>query len=222
MTGPIRILSAFRSDQRGSVLPMVALSLIVILGIAAIVIDLGQQHALHVQLQATADAAALAAASELPNRKKALIRAEEYVELNMPAARNGQVLREEDVVFGTWHQGTRQFIAGSKSPNAVQINVRRSSENGNAAPTFFMRIFGSDHVDLSAQALAGVVLFPGKSKLQDLDDEDRERLAEMQELLNEEQQERYRKYRNDPEEWLNDEEAAWILLEEFGKAVLLR
>lgn len=216
------VLRAFRRDERGGVLPLVALSLIVILGIAAIVIDLGQQHALHAQLQATADAAALAAASELPDQKKALKRAEEYVELNMPETRNGQVLREEDVIFGTWHEDARLFVAGSKAPNAVQISVRRSSENGNAAPTFFMHIFGRDHVDLSAQALAGVLLFPGRTRLEDFDDEDRERLAEMQDLLNKEQKERARKYRDDPEEWLSDEEAARILLEEFGKAVLLR
>lgn len=220
--GRIAMWDAFRRDERGGVLPMVALSLMVILGIAALAIDLGQQHALHAQLQATADAAALAAAAELPNQKKALQRAEEYVELNMPEAQNGQALREEDVIFGTWHEETRQFITGGKSPNAVQISVRRSSENGNAAPTFFMHIFGRDHVDLSAQALAGVFLFPGRTRVEDFDDEDRERLAEMQDMLEKEHKERARKYRNDPEEWLTDEEAARMLLEEFGKAVLLR
>lgn len=220
--GRIAMWDAFGRDERGGVLPLVALSLVVILGIAALAIDVGQQHALRAQLQATADAAALAAAAELPNEKKALKRAEEYVELNMPEAKNGRVLREEDVIFGMWQEETRQFIAGGKSPNAVQISVRRSSENGNAAPTFFMHIFGRDHADLSAEAMAGVVLFPGKTKLEDLDEDDMERLAEMKDLLEREQKERARKHRNDPREWLNDEEAARILLEEFGRAVLLK
>ena len=45
--------------------------------------------ALRTQLAATADAAALAAASELPDGKKARAKAKDYAEKNMPRAENG-------------------------------------------------------------------------------------------------------------------------------------
>jgi len=75
----------------------------VILGVAAIAIDLGQQSALRAQLEGTADAAALAAAAQLPDESKARKKALEYAEQNMPEAANGHVLRDEDIVFGTWY-----------------------------------------------------------------------------------------------------------------------
>jgi|1186.fasta_scaffold06998_2 hypothetical protein len=55
-----------RRGQEGSVLALVALSLVVLLGMAALAIDLGNLRAHRRQMQSAADAAALAAASNLP------------------------------------------------------------------------------------------------------------------------------------------------------------
>ncbi|MGH6926994.1 MAG: pilus assembly protein TadG-related protein, partial [Dongiaceae bacterium] len=82
-------------DERGGVLPLVGLSLTVILGFAALAIDVTYQRALDAQLEATADAAALAAASQLPNETKARETALAYAESNMPPDRHGAVLDED-------------------------------------------------------------------------------------------------------------------------------
>jgi Putative Tad-like Flp pilus-assembly len=77
----------------------------------------------------------------------------------MPEATNGTVLADDDIVFGTWYGDTRQFVEDGPVINAVKVTVRRSRANGNPSPTFFLHIFGQDHADLSAGAMAGVVLF---------------------------------------------------------------
>jgi Flp pilus assembly protein TadG len=214
----------FARDEQGGVLPLVALSLTVILGFAALAIDVTHQRALDAQLEATADAAALAGASQLPNETKAREAALAYAESNMPRELHGTVLEAEDIVFGTWYEETRKFVVDGPVTNAVQVTTRRSEQNGNPAPTFFMRVFGRDQVDLSAEALAGSVLFKASPKhgLGELSAEDLERLQEMREALNDEVRGRWETFGNDPDALLTDKEAAEFLLEEYGQAVLLK
>ena len=60
-------LSRRRGDDRGAVLVIVALLLPLIMGTAALVIDVGFWYLTQAQLQAAADAAALAGAQQLPS-----------------------------------------------------------------------------------------------------------------------------------------------------------
>ncbi|MGH6926936.1 MAG: TadG family pilus assembly protein [Dongiaceae bacterium] len=214
----------FARDERGGVLPLVGLSLTVILGFAALAIDVTHQRALDAQLEATADAAALAAASQLPDETKARETALAYAESNMPPDRHGTVLDEDDIVFGTWYEETRKFVADGPVTNAVQVTARRSEQNGNPAPTFFMRIFGRHQADLSAQSLAGAVLFRKSPRhgLGALSEEDLERLQEMKEALDAEVRHRWEAFGHDPDALLTDVEATEFLLEEYGQAVLLK
>jgi Flp pilus assembly protein TadG len=209
----------FARDERGSILPLVGLCLMVVLGFGAIAIDLGQQATLRSELQATADATALAAASQLPDLTKARNKALDYAEKNMPEATNGTVLADDDIVFGTWYSNTRQFVEDGPVINAVKVTVRRSSANGNPAPTFFLHIFGQDHADLSAGATAGVVVFnhPTTGPNGELSAEDGARLAAIQEAIYHEQQSRL-----EQGQAMSDEEVAQFVLDEFGKAVLLK
>jgi hypothetical protein len=223
--GSLRILRArFRRDERGSVLPIVGLCLTVILGFAALAIDIGQERTLHAQLEATADASALAAATQLPNEKKARAAALEYAEKNMPPEQNGTVLADEDIVFGTWYEGRREFVAGGPFINAVQVTARRAEQNGNPAPTFFLHIFGKDHADISAQSLAGIVLFnnAAHSGFAGLDEKDRARFEEMQQALQEEFQYRLRKSSGSTDDVMSDKDAAEFLMENYGRPALLK
>jgi hypothetical protein len=211
-------------DERGGVIPLVGLCLTVILGFAALAIDLGQQTAMRTQLEATADAAALAAAAQLPDESKARKKALEYAEQNMPPAAHGHVLDEEDIVFGTWYAETRQFVVDGPVANAVQVTVRRSEQNGNPAPTFFMHIFGYDHADLSALSLAGNVLFSnsGDDGTGELSEADQEKLLEMQEALKEEFQRQWKLSPKKTDALMSNKEAAEFLMENYGHAVLLK
>jgi hypothetical protein len=214
----------FKRDERGGVLPLVGLCMTVILGFAAVAIDLGQQTALRSQLEGTADAAALAAASQLPDESKARKKALEYAEENMPEAAHGHVLRDEDIVFGTWYSQTRQFVIDGPVANAVQVTVRRSEQNGNPAPTFFLHIFGYDHADLSALSLAGNVLFENASddRASELSEADQAKLAEMQAALKEEFQRQWKLSPHKTDAPMSDKEAVEFLMENYGRAVLLR
>ncbi|HEX9802686.1 MAG TPA: pilus assembly protein TadG-related protein, partial [Gammaproteobacteria bacterium] len=68
----------FSSDtgQHGYVLVMLVLVLVVLLGIAALALDLGRLYVLRTEMQNAVDAAALAAAAELNAQEGALTRAE--------------------------------------------------------------------------------------------------------------------------------------------------
>ena len=68
-----------RTDQRGQSLVLVVISLTVLLGMAALVLDLGLGWYAKRQLQASVDSAALAGAQELPSSANAIARAHEYI-----------------------------------------------------------------------------------------------------------------------------------------------
>jgi Flp pilus assembly protein TadG len=79
MTSPIkrafRSVITFRDDTGGIILPYVALLLTVLIGISALAIDIGRQMSLQTQMQAVADALALAGARELNQQAGAETRA---------------------------------------------------------------------------------------------------------------------------------------------------
>ena len=78
----MKILSRLRKKQRGSVLVMTAAMLVVLVGLAALVVDLGFLYATRVQLTNMADAAALAGVQELPrNSDGAYSTAADYARL---------------------------------------------------------------------------------------------------------------------------------------------
>ena len=105
-------------------------------------------------LQATADAAALAAAPEVPNKNKARNMALQYVEANMPDELHGKVLDREDVVLGHWDPVSETWTPNVGPLNAVQVTTRRSTDNGNRLDLFLAPILGLDALDLEASAVA--------------------------------------------------------------------
>ena len=119
------------SDQQGQALVLSAVFLTVLLGMAAVAIDVGTWFQADRAAQATADAAALAAAQELPahpSSSKAL--AEQY------ATKNGGGLKT--VAFGS-----------AAAPNdTVTVEVERPSAG------FFSQVVGVDSVTVAAKASA--------------------------------------------------------------------
>jgi hypothetical protein len=72
------------SDERGVVMVAFAILLVVILGVAALVVDIGFVSEKTRQIQTSADAAALAAAQSLPTRTAAVATAQSYAQQNLP------------------------------------------------------------------------------------------------------------------------------------------
>jgi hypothetical protein len=71
-----RQAKTLRQDEAGVVLPYVAITLIAIIGLAALAIDASRLMSVQTQLQNAADALALAGAAELDRRPDSIVRAE--------------------------------------------------------------------------------------------------------------------------------------------------
>ncbi|MDX1647883.1 MAG: pilus assembly protein TadG-related protein [Longimicrobiales bacterium] len=129
------------SDERGSVMVLIALSMTALIGMLALGIDLGALFNARSEAQRAADAAALAGASafleyqEDQARRVAVERATEYATDN--EIRNDQIRPEEVQVWVNLDSST------------VRASIRRQG-----VPTWFASLLGFDSVDVAAEATA--------------------------------------------------------------------
>lgn len=130
-------------DERGAVLVFVAFTMVVLLGMAALALDVGNLYWTRRDLQNAADSATLAAAESLPDTAIARIDALNYADQN----RSGS-LDSSDVRFGFWDGDAAQFIEGGEPVNAVRVTTRDTVDN------YFARVFGIDQSDVSASSTA--------------------------------------------------------------------
>lgn len=114
-------MSALRRDERGQAFVVMALSLVMLCGMAALVLDVGVWFRDKRQLQATADASALAGAQVLPtNWGQALNLAKDY------ADKNGGDVATSDITSST------TYVSGD-TINVIARNDR---------PGYFSRVLG--------------------------------------------------------------------------------
>jgi hypothetical protein len=122
-----------------------------LMGMAALVIDIGYLLWIKTKLQATADGTALAAAQELPDEGNTQAVAVEYVVYNEGDA---TPLGVGAVVVGHWNSVDLTFEAGGIPTDAVQVTVARSEANGNPVSLWFARVLGIEEADVGATAIA--------------------------------------------------------------------
>jgi Putative Flp pilus-assembly TadE/G-like len=120
-------------NTRGQSTVITVVFLAVLLGMAALVLDLGSWYRAKRAAQSTADAAALAGAQALPkgSNAEAMTLAQQY------ASKNGGI--------GT---GDVQFRTKYYSNDTITVHVQRR------APGFFAKIFGFNSVEVGATATA--------------------------------------------------------------------
>ncbi|MDQ3822735.1 MAG: pilus assembly protein TadG-related protein [Actinomycetota bacterium] len=124
-----------RRDQSGQAFVLTVLFMTALVGMAALVVDLGSWFRQHRQLQATADAAALAGAQELPGSTgDARAYALDY------ADDNTKDLQSVTVTFST----------GVEQDDTIHVHVKKP------APGIFAKVFGVDSVNEGAKASARV------------------------------------------------------------------
>jgi Flp pilus assembly protein TadG len=122
-----------RRNQSGQAFVLTVLFMTALIGMAALVVDLGSWFRQHRQLQATADAASLAGAQELPTSPGlADSLARSY------ANQNTSGLTGMTVTF------TTKF----ESNDTIHVHVQKP------APGFFSKVFGVDSVNEGAKAVA--------------------------------------------------------------------
>jgi Flp pilus assembly protein TadG len=120
-------------EQRGQVIPLVAVMLVVILGMAALAIDLGAGYFTKQQAQAAADAAALAAVQDLPSSPTtATTQAQSYVSKNISGAT------------------TAITTPYNSASNEIQVTVTKTS------PSFFAGVLGLSPFKVTSTAVASV------------------------------------------------------------------
>lgn len=122
--------SAALGNRRGSYAWLLVLSLPVLLGFAAVAIDLSYQKVVRAELQAAADIAVSAGADHIDGTAEGLQAAEESA--IRAAARNKAdgvpvVLSPDNIVFGYWDKPTREFIDSTdpEQIDAMRLWIRR-------------------------------------------------------------------------------------------------
>lgn len=164
----LRFLSRGSPRRRGVVAVQVAVLLLVLLGFAALTVDVGAMYNARNDLQRTADAAALAAAGRLSDwsdgdpMEAARTVASDYTRSNRVFNHLMQLDPGTDVTFGraNYDVGTNRYHFESVEalPDAVRVRVRMTNDSPNGALSlFFAGLFGHRSKEMSADAIAMMV-----------------------------------------------------------------
>ncbi|MDT8420467.1 MAG: pilus assembly protein TadG-related protein [Desulfuromonadales bacterium] len=165
-------------NQRGAVAITVAAMMVMLVGFAALAIDVGYLMATRNELQNVADSAALAAARKMGNNYQNMSYSEQLsydcssnglypcsqivtvareVGLLNQAARTNIVIDNADIEIGTWTVGADPpFILTTVHPNAVRVMARRDDNSNNPITTFLAGVLGVDSFAVTAQATAAL------------------------------------------------------------------
>jgi hypothetical protein len=133
-----------------------------LVGITGVAVDTTNGLRNQTMLQATADAAALAGAIDLPVAADASASALDLATGNMSEAQYGEVLKPVDVQLGAWDAANRVFTeggvapdkTGALSPDSVRVVLHQTDENANAVPVNFLRIIGLQTWNVNVEAIA--------------------------------------------------------------------
>ena len=138
--------------RRGVAVVFTMVTLALLIGFAALAIDVGYMYSVQAELQKTADASVLAGATQLHDHFEVIDLAQAYAKRNYP--NGGTILGESDIEIGNWSQSSSTFTAGAIPNNAVRVVARRATRNGNPVQMFFASILGISKADLGARAVA--------------------------------------------------------------------
>lgn len=156
--------------RRGVVVVMVAFCSIPILFCVSMVVDIGYAYVVQAELQAAADAAALAAAGEMSGEStdvyvpRAIAAAKLYASKHSSMGMSENLtLADVDIEFGdaTYDQQAGRWTyvpnSGSQAPYAVKVTIRRDGEVNRRTPVFFSRVIGASDGVQSATAVAMIM-----------------------------------------------------------------
>lgn len=166
-----------RTKRRGGVVVMVVVLLAVLLGMAALSVDIGTLYVARTELQRVADSAALAAASKLLDEDRLKGSANMAEEMNAARAQAVQYAHSNwvlngnpdldgntsnsptgDVVFGYLYDptnlGESLKLEDPSLYNSVRVLVRRNSIRNGSVLHKFASIFGNFSADLGASSTA--------------------------------------------------------------------
>lgn len=159
----IQYLSRMKK-QEGATAVIVAVSVFVLIALAALAVDIGYVAVTKNELQNVADASALAAARQLGNMYEQKLAVDETtvtdtaqaVALENVAGGKNIAVNGSDVVIGDWDTASKSVVAPavSGSPHAVQVTALRTTGTNDPLNTFFASLLGVSTVPVSAKATA--------------------------------------------------------------------
>ena len=170
-------------NQRGVAAIMVGVALVMLLGFAALAVDLGYVMVTRNELQNVADAAALGATRQLGVIYEGfsygqmptyvcdpalLINVAREIAVKNGAAGKAVAINDSDVTVGRWNASTKVLTPALIGPDAVRVQVRRDSSANGPISTFFAMIWGKDTIDVTAVATAALTA-PKQSSTRRLD-----------------------------------------------------
>ncbi|MGD8345409.1 MAG: pilus assembly protein TadG-related protein, partial [Desulfobacterales bacterium] len=161
-------------NQSGVSAVVVAIGLVMLLGFAALAIDVGYLYSTRNELQNVSDATALAATRQLGSiyqsmsyqdqqnyvcDRPAIVSVAQQVGLKNQAAKTFITINDADVVIGKWNSGT--LTPTLAQPDAVGVIARRDSSANSPVTTIFAAIFNTfggnfDTVGITADAVAAL------------------------------------------------------------------
>lgn len=160
------------SSERGAVAVMVAVMLPVLIGFAAMSIDIGQALVARNELQDVADAGALAGARRLGTIYQGLTPAQQVsYSLANPApvisdvqnvasqnygAGRAITVNVGDISIGQWNSTNKTLTVTSANPDAVRVTARLDGTTNGPVSTFLANIWGITSVDVRATATAAL------------------------------------------------------------------
>ncbi len=150
-------LRRYKDCQRGNVTMIFVAAIFVLFGMIAFAIDEGNMRRTQKRMQTVVDTVALSSGSQMPDKIATTARAIVYAKAHYPSAKYGTVLGASDIEFGEW-DGANFNAGGDES--SVRMTMRLSTARGNGLPTYFMKLFGKNTINVSASAILSAPLSP--------------------------------------------------------------
>ncbi len=141
-------------SRRGVIAVLAAVLSVMMLAMLAFAIDVGYLSLSKTQLQAAADASALAAASRI-GQADMVSAAQTLGACNTVGGRPVKI-NTSDVETGVWDSTALTFTPSVSTINSVRVTARTGASNGGATPMFFARVLGWNSLDQKASAVATV------------------------------------------------------------------
>jgi Flp pilus assembly protein TadG len=154
------------NDQKGTVVVVVALVLLLLVGFAALALDVGYMMVKKNELQNIADSASLAATGKLGSIYTTLDYSAQQAYVASPADivpvatalgnSMSNPIRDSDVIIGHWQFSTNTFTPGLTKPNAVRVFTHRDSVANGPVQTLLAQVVGINSIPVSAGATASL------------------------------------------------------------------
>lgn len=148
-------MTAMRTCRKGSILIPTTFVLVAILGMGALAVDAAYMMEAKAELQHTADAIVLAAASGLlVSQDEARRRAQDYADRN-PVLGQPVDLGDQEVRFGRWDPLGNRFDPSAVPANALRATLRLTETSVPQAPAFALaKVIGFSHANITVMAAA--------------------------------------------------------------------